>query len=77
MRSWELAYQQAFDGAASGQPPSEQPRGEDLGVVEDQQIAWLEEIREPREGCVFEASRLAVEHEQARRASHRGRLLRD
>jgi hypothetical protein len=72
-----LAQQKAFDGAAPGQPPPEQPRGEHPGVVEDEEIARPEVFGELCERSVLDIAGFPVQDEQPRCASLRGRLLRN
>ena len=71
------ANQQTFDGTASRDATTQQSRGKDPRVVHDDQIAWLEEVRERRDSGVLDVSALPIEVEKAGRRSVRRRLLRD
>ena len=52
-------------------------RGKDAGVVEDEEIAGGEELREFGEEMVGEGAGVAREREHARGAACGGRMLRD
>src|SRR4051812_32035259 len=70
-------HQQAFDRAAAGIAAAEQARGEDSGVVDDDQIAGAEELGQRADLRMRDRTGLAVEVQQARAAARRRRLLRD
>ncbi len=55
----------------------EEARGKHAGVVEDQQVAGLEQRGQVGEVVVGEGAGAAVERHHAAAAAHRGRLLRD
>jgi len=56
---------------------SEEPSGNDAGVVEDDQFFPGEEVREPGEFCVREASVRAFDDEEARGVAAVERALGD
>src|SRR5262245_37007259 len=70
-------HQQTLNGAAAGKPPSEQPGRKHPGVVQYDEIALPQGIHQPGKGCVFELSRIPMQHEKPRAAAQSGRLLRD
>jgi hypothetical protein len=63
MGSWKLANEQAFGGSAAWKSMSQQPRGKDLRVVQDEEIAPAQILGDARKGCVFDLSALSIEHE--------------
>ena len=69
--------QQALDRAAARHPAAEQSRGKHPGVVDDEQVARKEEIRQRRNECVAEVTAGAIETQQARAAALGSRLLGD
>ena len=71
----QLAQQKAFDSAAAGLPPPEQPRGEHLCVVEDEEIPGPEVFGDLCEGRVLDIASFLVQDEQAGCASLSRRLL--
>src|SRR6185369_5516686 len=68
--------EQTLDGSAARNALTEQPRGKHAGVVHDDKVGRLEELRKLAHGRVPDRAAPALEHEQARTAARRG-LLRD
>jgi hypothetical protein len=71
------ADQQAFDRAAARIAAAQQARREDARVVDDDEVARVQESRQRADERMGERSARAVEAEQARAAANRGRLLGD
>jgi hypothetical protein len=66
--------QQALDGAAGRHAPSEQPRGEHAGVVDDEEVAGAQVLRQAGDGAVLQARPFPREHHQLRRSARSWRL---
>jgi hypothetical protein len=58
-------------------PPTDQPGWEHLRVVEHQQVAGVEQVRQVAEDAVFQLSGGPADDEQPRLVPTGGRLLRD
>jgi hypothetical protein len=56
---------------------TQEARGEDACIVDDQQIAGAKVIWQPRERGVFDCARFAPEHQQSRLPSLGRRALSD
>jgi hypothetical protein len=69
--------QQTLDGAAAGHATTEQARGEDSGVVDDDEIAGTQQLRQRGDPRVRDDPGFAVEVKQTGAAALRGRLLGD
>jgi hypothetical protein len=69
--------QQALDRAAARYPPPEKSRGKDAGVVDDQEIARAQKIRERSNGRMRNCSGLAIQVQKPRSSPIRRRRLRN
>jgi len=69
--------QQTLDGAATGHATTEQARGEDSGVVDDDEVAGAQPIRQRGDPRVRDDAGFPVEMKQTGPAALRGRLLGD
>ncbi len=76
LRSWELAKQEAFDSSPARKATSQQPRGKDFRIVQNEKIAWAQAVRDARKHGVLDLTAVPAQHQQARVAPHSGRLLR-
>ena len=59
----ELIHQQAFDRAAAGKPPPEQPSRKHPGVVQDEEIALMQVVHQAGKRNVFELTSFPVQHQ--------------
>src|SRR4029434_1191565 len=73
----DLTQEETLDCAATGDAAAEQPGRKHARVVDDQQIAPLEDIDEMSERGVLASAGLPPQHERARLPAHGGRVLRD
>jgi hypothetical protein len=59
-----LSYQQTLDLTSREVAPAKEPRGEDAGGVEDEQVPGVQQVREIREGAIAYLPRGAVHHQE-------------
>jgi hypothetical protein len=71
------AQQQALGSATSREAPADQPRWKDASVVDDDQIARLEERRQIGKRVMRDATRRPAQAQETRSTSFSRRLLRD
>ena len=64
-------------GAARHRLVADEARGQHAGLVDDEQVALVEEVHDVGEHMVFQRALLAVEHKQAARVAGLGRILGD
>src|SRR5262249_9816710 len=69
--------EQALPLAPGLLPPPDDPGGQDAGVVQDQQVARIEQVGQVAEVVMANLTRRSVHDEQARGVAFRGRLLGD
>jgi hypothetical protein len=56
--------QQAFDAAAAGNPPADQPRRKHVRVVRDEYIAGIDECGQVPKGPLLPRARRSADYEQ-------------
>ena len=71
------AKQEALDGSAARNSVAHEPRGKYTGVVNDQQIAGAQVIRQLGKRGVLDCARLPRQHQQSRLPSFSRRTLSD
>jgi len=72
----QLRKQQTLSGAAARYARAEQARGKHFRIVDNQDVAFTEQIREARHVGVLDLAGASAQHEQLRRTSL-GRSLRN
>ena len=65
IRCGQSANQQTLGGAATGESPAKQTRGEDAGVVHHEQIAGVQEVGQFNEPTVCDRAGSPIERQQA------------
>ena len=74
---WSRCDEENFDLAVGVRPFANQPRREDLGVIDHEQIVWLDIIHDIGNMTMLQHACIAVEHHHLFRASLLDRMLRD
>ena len=69
--------EQTFDGAAAWFPAANQPCRKHARVVDDDNVAWIEQIGDAINRAVRTKSSTAIEMQKTRRAANGWRVLRD